>query len=253
MNKIKLLNKSIDIYWSPFAVPNKVYQQTLLDIKPISLLNSIQKRRAKNPIIPNGLRKAQGGNYQSCSALHTLARNTFVVTAPFDVTLYLNSNGVISEGTTHPYWFEERISSIENSFSVDFDMPFIFFSEKNVDVKITPAYMHNLSYSNTGFVVPGQFDISNWFRPFPIIFQLWEGKQVLNFYKGEPLAYVTFDTDKEINLKQFNLTSDIYNQAVACGEHKLLSPFQTMDQLYNKFNKTGLKKIVLNSIKNNLV
>jgi hypothetical protein len=248
-----MINNSIDVYWSPFAIVDKIYQQILLDIEPTSLLSSIQKRRAKNPIIPNGLKTAQGGNYQACSALHTLAKNTFVVVAPFDVTLYLDSNGVISEGTTHPYWFEERISSIENSFSVDFDMPFIFFSEKNVDVKITPAYMHNLSYANTGFVVPGQFDISNWFRPMPIIFQLWEGKKVLSFSKGEPLAYISFDTDKEINLKQFSLTNDIYNQAIACGEHKLLFRFQTMEQLYNRFNKTGLKKIVLNSIKNNTI
>lgn len=246
-------NSYVEIYWSPFALPNKVYQQILLDIKPTSLLSSIQQRRAKNPIIPNGIRKAQGGNYQACSALHTLAKNTFIVAAPFDVKLYLDSNGVIAEGTTHPYWFEERISSIENSFSVDFDMPFMFFSEKSIQAKITPAYMHNLSYANSGFVVPGQFDISNWFRPFPIIFQLWEGQQTLSFSKGEPLAYITFDTDEEIKLKQFNLTNDIYNQAIACGENKLISRFQTMQQLYDKFNKTGLKKIVLQSIKNNLI
>jgi hypothetical protein len=246
-------SNTLTVYWSPYSIPEKLYQQILLDIKPLSLLNEVQRRRAKDPVIPRGQNKPQGGNYQSCSALHTLAKNTFVILAPFDVTLFLDSNGVISDGTTHPYWFEERISSIQNSFSVDFDMPFIFFSEKSVDVKITPAYMHNLSYANTGFVVPGQFDISNWFRPMPIIFQLWEGKKVLSFSKGEPLAYISFDTDKEINLKQFNLTNDIYNQTIACTEHKLFSRFQTMEQLYNKFNRTGLKKIVLDSIKNNLI
>jgi hypothetical protein len=213
---------TLKIYWCPWTSLEKQYDKMLFDLVPVSLMSDLQKRRAKNPIIPKS-NFLQPGDYQSCSALHTLSNNMFMIKTQLDAEIFLNNDGSIMPNSLNSNFFTERVSSLEDAFSVDFDLSYIFFSEDSVDMTLTPAYMHNTTHSEYGFIVPAKFDISSWIRPTPTIFQLWENVKTLKFKKNEPVSYITFDTGKKIEFVKFEMTPELetlaYEAATAVGCH----------------------------------
>ena len=244
--------EKITVYWSPWSIPEKTAAMMLLDFKPKSLMSDIQKRKAKNPIIPLSL-SVEGGNYQSCSALHTFAKNMFILKSPISAEIELDENGTIIKDSAISGWFLERISSIENSFSLDLDIGWLFFSEETLSVEITTPYMHKTTYQDYGFTPAAQMDISSWFRPVPAIFQLWENVKKIKIQENEPLLYIKFNTDKEIEFKRFLITPAIFNKSIACTTHKRTFKFQSLEKLYKMFHSNGLRDQVLKEIKENLV
>ena len=252
-------NKKIDIYICVDENLDRQNQSVLLDIKPKSLMLDVQKRRAKNPIVPKSINRpellALPGNYQACSAFHTLAENCFVVRSPIDAKIKIDNNGtivsVIPERNSH--FFHERISSIENAFSFDFLFSLCLFAEEKVEVSLTPPFLHQQNQQQHGYISSIKFDISSWFRPFVFIYQLWEGINEIDIKAGEPIAYLTFHTDKKIMLKEFKLNPFLVNSLQACLIHKQIIPLETMKQLYDRFNRTRMNSRILSEIKKNLV
>jgi hypothetical protein len=249
---LKNKKEKIIVYWSPWSIPEKTDSMMLLDFKPISLMSEIQKRRAKNPKTPLS-NSFEGGNYQSCSALHTFARNMFILKSPVSAEIELDENGTIIKNSVISSWFIERISSVENSFSVDLDIGWLFFSEETLGMEITSPHMHKTTYQDYGFTAAAQMDISSWFRPVPVIFQLWENVKKIKIQENEPLLYIKFDTNKEIEFKRFVITPEIFNKSIACTSYKYNFRFQTLEKLYKIFHLNGLRDQVLKEIKENLI
>jgi hypothetical protein len=244
----------IIVYWSPDSLPFRQGQMTLLDMKPVPVMNEIRNRRTKNikvPLTPS--REITPGNYQLCSALHTHTENMFMIKAPFDADIKLTEDGSIETSCKYADWFGERISSIENTFSIDFDYSLYLFSEEELLVELTPPYMHKTSQPEYGFLSSVQIDISSWFRGFVLIYQLWENKRNVFFKAGEPIGYLRFKTDRPIIFKEFKVTEELLGLAGACLNYKNIIPFIPMEKLYELFHKTSMKKRVLQEIKKNTI
>ena len=254
MSTIDKNKEPIVVYWSPEAILEKQNQQILLDIKPKPLMSDILKRRAINPKTPkNAIFTQFGTGYHECMALHELIDNAYVIRSPFDASITLDETGsVIQDGKRH-LWFMDRTTSIQNAFSVDFDLSYFFFCEEPLEVSITPPYLHQTHQPEYGFISSVKWDISSWFRGFILIYQLWEGKNKIYFEENEPLAYLHFHTDRKIIFKEFKLTKEIIDIGFACTTHKHILPFQPMKKLYKRFNSTSIKKRLSNEIKNNLI
>ncbi len=244
--------EKITVYWSPWSTPERAAQMMLIDFNPNSLMSDIQKRRAKNPKIPS-TNFFEGGDYQACSALHTFAKNMFIVKSPISAEIELDENGTIIKDSVFSNWFIERISSVENSFSIDLNIGWLFFSEEELNIEVTSPYMHKTTYQDYGFTPAAQMDISSWFRPVPAIFQLWENVKKFKIQKDEPILYIKFDTEKEIEFKKFVITPDIFNTTLACTEYKKVFKYQSLEKLYKIFNSNGLRDHLLKKIKENLI
>ncbi len=244
----------IIVYWSPDSLTFRQGQMVLLDMKPIPLINEIRNRRLKNFSFPlSPIKQLTPGNYQLCAALHTHTKNVFMIKAPFDADIKLMEDGSIDPSCKYANWFGERIPSIENTFSVDFDYSSFFFSEEPLLVELTPPYMHQTSQPEYGFLSSAQIDISSWFRGFVLIYQLWENKRNVTFKAGEPIGYLNFKTDRPIIFKEFKVTEELVSLSSSCTNYKNIIPFTPMQELYELFNKTSMKKRVLEEIKKNLV
>jgi len=248
---VKNKKEKITVYWSPWSIPEKTDHMMLIDFKPTPLMLDIQKRRAKNLKIPS-TNFVAGGNYQACSALHTFIKNMFILKSPISAEIKLDENGTIIDSDLS-IWFVERMSSIENSFSVDLDVGWLFFSEETLGLEITSPYMHKTTHQDYGFTPAAQMDISSWFRPLPAIFQLWENVKELKIQKDDPIFYIKFNTNKEIEFKRFVITQSIFNKTLACTQYKNNFKFQSLEKLYKIFNSNGLRDQVLKEIKENLV
>jgi hypothetical protein len=247
-------NNTLTVYWSSEETKFREHQQVLLDLKPKSLFSEFIKNRN---LKPHEKQDFFGGGYHLCPAFQELSNNMYVVKSPFSAKIKFNDNGSIIRPTTEPIpyhqWFNERNSSFNNSLSLDFSISYMFFSEEPLEVSLTPPYMHKTTTSKYGFLSSVKWDISSWFRPFIFIYQLWENEKEFEVVDGEILAYIKFDTDKKIEFKEFKMTNNIESQLMACMQHKFIKPWQSMKELYLRFNRTGMKKRVLQEIKENLV
>jgi len=245
--------KPIVVYWAPEARIEKQHQQLLLDMPLIPVMKDVQKRRDRKTFAKGSSAEDPFGNgYQMCTALHELSNNLYYIKAPFDVDISLNDDGSINP-TANSGWFSQRHSSIENGMSADFDFSYMLFSEEELNVSITPPYLHQTSQPEYGFVCSVKWDISSWFRPHILIYQLWENKKNIYFKKNEPLAYLKFETERPIIFKEYIVTSEILNILNACLGHKYIVPFQAMQDLYKRFTQTSMKKRLLKEIKKNII
>lgn len=242
------------VYWSPYGDPRLIARSTLIDLRPRSLMADMQKRRVTTEVkIRDYVPHALPGKYQTCAALHTITQNKYTLNAPFSAKVELDENGVIDKTKPFSGWFRERVTSMEDAFCIDFDYLQLFFCDEKLDVTLTPAYMHRTSYQNQGYLCAAKFDISSWFRSFPIIYQLWQGERIFTIDEGEPLAYITFETDRKIIFKQFEPNQKILDYVDACQEFKFVKPFQSMQSLYERFHRTRLRDMISKEIKANLV
>jgi hypothetical protein len=245
--------KPIIVYWAPEAILEKEHQQLLLEMPLILVMKDIQKRRNKKTM-PRGVNQEDpfGNGYQMCTALHELSNNLYYIKAPFDVDISFDENGSIING---PYsgWFKQRHSSIDNAISADFDFSYMLFCEEKLNVSITPPYLHQTSQPEYGFVCAVKWDISSWFRPHILIYQLWKNKKNIHFKKNEPLAYLKFETNRPVIFKEYKITQEILNILNSCLGHKFIVPFQSMEDLYRRFNQTSIKKRLIAEIKKNVI
>lgn len=255
MMKKKNKLEPITVYWAPHAIPERDAQQVLLDFKPRPLMADIHKRRATNPIHPQSLQNQlppQGNGYQLCAALHTFANNMFVIKSPFEVNIQLTDEGSIIPAN-YTSFFHERISSTAGAFSLDFDIGFYLFCEEELFVTLMPPFAHQTNQAQSGFLTFAEFDVSSWFRPFVLIYQLWEGVKSLYIQKDEPIAYLKFQTERPVKFVEFSITSEINSLASACADHKKFLPFQSMQELYARFHNTNFNKRVIKEIKKNII
>jgi hypothetical protein len=253
MGKNILKKEPIIVYWAPEAEIEKEHQQVLLEMELQPVLKDIHKRRSKDRFLQsNNPNSPLPNGYQMCTALHELCNNMYYIKAPFEthVTFYEDLD---SRQGHYADWFQHRYSSIDGAMSADFRYSYMLFCEESLEVSLTPPYLHKTSQPEYGFVCSVKWDISSWFRPHILIYQLWEGKNQIYFKKDEPLAYLTFNTDRPIIFKEYKLTQEILNISSACLEHKRIIPFEPMKRLYEKFTKTSIKKRLSNEIKKNLI
>lgn len=251
--KEKSSNKPLIVYWAIYSQNNTQFRQMLLDPKPTTLKSYIVKNKAKDPKVPKTRFPVLGFNrYHMCSAFHELAENTFIVKAPFSARVDLEEDGSVID-SYFSGWFIPRLSSLEDSLAIDFDMPYLFFAEESVNMKITPPYMTRTVQQDYGFPTAVKFNIAKWFRPLFLPYQLWSGVKALEIKENDPLVYINFETDRPIILKQFIMTDKILQLADACMSDKNTYPQQQLKQLYSRFKNSRTNEIVLNEIKNNLL
>jgi hypothetical protein len=240
------------IYWAVSSLEGENHRVLLADISFNSVMKDISHRRAKNPKTPKSDKFVPEGSYHLCTALHELADNMFYLDAPFDIDIELNSEGNILP-SKRSNWFLERGQTMENAFNIDFNYEIHIFSEETVDISVTPPYLHKSSIPSYGFVSAVKWRLSCWFRPVVVIFQLWPGVRELHIKKGEPLIYMSFDTERPIVFKQFRQTPTITHISSACLRHKYMFQFLPLRVMYDKFVRQGLRNDLLKEIKANIV
>jgi hypothetical protein len=245
--------KPIIVYWAPEAIIQREHQQLLLEMPLLPVMKDIHKRRNKKDM-PKGTnyKDPNSNGYQMCTALHELSNNLYYIKAPFDVDVSFNEDGLLVAGG-YSSWFKERNSSIDNALSADFDFSYMLFSEEKLDVSITPPYLHQTSQPEYGFICAVKWDISSWFRPHILIYQLWQNKKRIHFKKDEALAYLKFETSRPVIFKEYKITEEILNILNSCLGHKFIVPFQPMKDLYRRFNQTSMKKRLVAEIKKNVI
>lgn len=235
--------ETVNVYWGMRTAPDRQTLSNLLWKPPVPLVS----------ILPNG-GSDTAGNYRKCSAATKIWQNTYALLHPKSSRVEVMGDVETPTLTksNFDYWIP-RANSLKNSYRIDLDFEWLFFAEETVNIQQTPPYLHNTLDRQDGAVASGSFDISQWFRPINITYNLWENKRALNVQEDDPACYLQFITDKKVKLIRFEVTPEIDLMAQQVVQFKMLSPHESLNSLYNRFVGSQRHTRLLNLIKENLV
>ncbi len=221
------------IYWAAFN------QEPTPDLELKSLVRHIA----------NTQNNYVGENQIACPAIRGKHANTFFSTFPYDLEVMFEDKLI----TNRTEVIEQRTGLYENSYAFNWHYNRIFFSPIPQIMETSPAFLHQTSYAQYGHAPSGGFDIGRWFRPSAPTFQLWSGVKQFKAQKGEAHLYFNFPSENKIELKQFQMTEDLYRIANENVILKLYAPKQPLEFMYNNFTESQRNEEVLKEIEANLL
>lgn len=240
------MSNTVDVYWGMHTAYTRQTLSNLLWKPPVPL----------SKLLPEGSggKEPSGGSYRKCSAGIEYWKNTYALLHPEDSTVKVGgdyNNPHIVEADP-AYWFA-RPNALKEQYRVDLDFAWLFFAEEPVKIQQTPPFLHNTYDRKDGFVSAGEFDISQWFRPINLAYNLWNGSDSLSVKQDEPAVYLNFLTDKKVRLRRFELTPELDLLSQQIVQFKMLSPHEPLNKLYDRFIGSKRHKQVLKLIKDNLL
>lgn len=167
--------------------------------------------------------------YLKCYALLDILKNTYIVTAPLDLTIkYDRENKWLSVDGVDQQLYESNFLNRAGDFSetdpalVTCPPRYIFYSDTPVKMTIWPTPFFG-EIENTRVVVGG-FDIYKWVRPIDWTFEIVDDKKEVVIKRGDPLFAVNFSTfdNSKVELNRVPYDSELHNIASSCVSLKRL-------------------------------
>jgi hypothetical protein len=239
MNKNK---ESVNVYWSENFNINDVNWSFLYQ-KPTSLFSDLNKNKENHNL-----------NFLSCPAISSKFKKTLVFKNSLLSSYVYNLESITPTSNNYLYSEKLRDSSINIGPLYRFFNSISLFSEEPLNAFFTPPYFHKPQYTQYGACVPGEFDIGQWYRPYNFEVQMWSNNGEFHLKENEPLYYVDFKTNKQINLYRYKNSELLNKYSTACIETtSLFGRGQSLLSRYNKFKQVGLREKILTEIKKNLI
>jgi hypothetical protein len=241
--------KPINVYWAPFSYGDvEGVDWSYLYPDPKILYNELL----------SGKTGEDNGSFFACPAVKSKFKKTLVFKNPFDCSYeydYTENNKIFNPiGENFLSVTRERPNAITSGPIVEFPLRYALFSDEPLDAVFTPPFFSKPEYTQYGSVMPGEFNIGKWFRPYVVEMQLWSNKGNLELKANEPLFYVELRTERKINLQRFNPTSTLQNYSRSnVSLTKIFGAGKTLDFRYNKFSNASMREKILTEIKKNIV
>jgi hypothetical protein len=223
---------------------------TYLYQKPETLFNLMYKDKVK----------AESGKltYFSCPAMSDKMKKILVFknTIPGSVAYDFRDGkqDLIPLTREHVSLFTKRNPIIKDGPTLEFGMSYYLFADESLPVYFTPPFFQKPGYTQDAAILPGEFDVGNWFRPYIFEVQTWSNHGIITLKENEPIFYAEFKTDKKIKLQRFIMTENM-QKIIEAGVNswQLFGLGQSLSQRYNRFRYHGMREKLLTEIKKNLI
>ena len=242
--------KPIIVYWASSPITMSGTDSTFLYSEPSTLYSILKNKRNKNT---HGI-----DNFFACPAVSEKFKKTYVFKFPINAKYeydFTNERKFIQNTeSTYINVTNIRTDSITDGPCLLFDLGYIFFSEEPLQAMFTGPYFHKPEYIKYGSIIPGSYDIGNWFRPFNAELQMWEQYGNIEFKENEPLFYCEFITDRPVIIKRFEMTYKLdtfVKSSIATTQ--LFGIGTSLQKRYNLFKSTRMRDKVLKEVKANLL
>jgi len=234
----KPITDKIQIYWSTLHHNTGWDEYNQL----YNLYDELYKNISKTDIKQNLL---------VCPAVSQKLKKTFFIKTPIDCEYSIVDNKIIPITKEHISTEVPHLPSLKDNFLFVLGMFYIFFSKENINMTLTSPFFSQCNYTQYGNIVPGSINISKWFRTINLEFNCYNSK--IKFTKGEPLAYFTFDTNKNIEIKRFEMSEKLNTLSETCVRSSSWEKWVPLYNRYTRFLKSRTDKIVLREIQKNLL
>jgi len=246
----RYMNKNpINVYWSPYYVDNKENYWSFMYPKPETLIVDLLKNKTED---------LDQQSFFSCPAVSTkfkkilVFKNSMNCSYSYDATL---EPFKIKSNTEHFMDTDiTRSQALKSGPSIQFGMKYIFFADDPLEATVTPPFFHEPKYTQYGSIIPGEFDIGQWFRPVNFEVQLWKNKGDFVLQDGEPIFYLEFKTKRPILLHRFNMTEKLLSYSNSNIKYfNIFGKKVPLVDRYQRFKQAGLGEKILTEIDANLI
>jgi len=242
-------NDAIDIYWAPYSSFGPDLTSACI---PIETLYDIASRNRVDGAKPNE-------NFFNCPATADLFKHTLVVKN------ILNTKVRVQNGQVSPVDESEQQIKVEilrppiikDRIMLCYNHYVILYSSEPLTATLTPSTFERTVSSQYGVPMSGRYDIGRWFRPMGAEFMLWPNVDMLHVPAHDSLFYVSLNTPKPIQLKQFYVTPALKDTAMGLVHNfspdNPLKEFASLSSRYERFESMELNSHILQEIRSNLV
>ncbi len=241
------MKNELVVYWAPNFTENQPVDWNILYNNPVNLLSNVKE---------NVNKKLKNAEMFLCPAVKNMLKNTYFFSSTVGADYLYNEKNNFFEPKTNPTLGidEVRQSSLNNKLHITLSLNWILFSEEPLIVEITPPYFSDADHLMYGSIVPGTFDIGQWFRSINAEFILKKNNKKFTLDKNEPIMYVRFLTDKKITIKRFYMNESLQRLEKSCIESRnILGRNIPLLERYSIFRNTNSNKKIISIIKNNIV
>lgn len=200
----------------------------------------------------------------ACPAFSEKFKKSLVIKNPFNCSYdysynpeydYTDERQIIKPKT--PTWINAEYTRPQGFIfgpSIAISLRHMFFADSPLKITLCAPFFHEPKHIKYGTIIPGSFDIGQWFRPLNIELQMWKQSGELVLEKDEPMYYLLFETDKPILLHRFILNEQLLKFSSATTKMGGLfgQNFNLLER-YKKFNAIGLREKILTEIKKTLI
>jgi hypothetical protein len=232
------------IYWAGVDYdPSKDWN--MLYKEPENILSSLNKTREKG----------NDNSFFQCPAVTNHFKNTFIIRNPQHSAYDIRNNevhpltrGYVSSSIVHPN------NALKDNTLFRYGLSYIFFAEDpGVTMSFTGPYFSQSQHTQYGAVIPGELNVSSWFRNVNFEYNLWEGVNSFEVLEDEPIAYINFNVEEKVILKRFYVTEDLKRITHSTGTSSTWFPNISLEKRYGMFEQSKLKGYILKNIKENLM
>jgi hypothetical protein len=229
------------VYWTPWVnikKPRTDFQMNsfcidygIIYTEPVPLFTEVRENRTSE--------------YLMCPAFKEFCKNTFVIKAPFDMTITIDQknsivntsfNQLVYDLTTFSRGFQELDRFEKNKFLLTLPPAYIFYSDDDMEIESfsCPLSLDTLSPQQNFRVIPGRFNISKWIRALDFTIEIDKDVSEIKIKEGDILFCVRFipKKDDKVVLERKSLSQNIINVFSACTAVKLFQRNLPLNRLY---------------------
>lgn len=229
------------VYWNSYKASDKEIEASLdlaiLDIEPV--LPHIIKSRNHD----------KQHSYLSCPAFIDYYKNTYVVRSPITTKLTVDYDKKYLSIYPQPQDFYDnfidnraRVLGENDPFLMSICMFYLFVADSECLVEQLPVLFHDNQISNIR-TIPGTFDISKWYRPLELAFEVIDHTKPIEITRGDPLFYVRFipKDGGKVNIERTQFSKEQIDNTVQCVLFKKAVPKQPLKILYKLAEVLNMK------------
>jgi hypothetical protein len=202
------------VYWNYYGMKGmKWFELTLL--APTFTLPEIVKSRDTTHM----------RHFVKCPAFQEYYKNTYTIKSPIDITIaYDKQTKTLSVTPQGQEFYDENMAhrgyviGSNDDMLVSFGINYLFIADKDCELELITAGMHNSDFINKTRLIQAAFNINKWYRPIEIAFEIKDYAHPIKIKRGDPLAYVKFvpATGGKVSLEQKDFPKETIDVVDSC-------------------------------------
>lgn len=221
----------IEVFWSPYynKLTSSEFENNILFSKP-------------KPFFPMLMEARNGMPYLKCPAVSKEYQNDFVICAPYDLKYTFDSNlKTISTDRFGQTFYDTMLNTSWHNLPeglpplVQSTPRYIIYSFEDVEIEQTDLPILNSKFSSNTKVIRGTYNISKWYRPIEVAFEVIDVTKPVVMEAGEPMCLLRFKTPNNVPIKltRVDITPELEERILSCLSVKSKRSGLKLEKLYD--------------------